>query len=312
MPNNNTINNASKYERELIEVFIDNSYIAPFVALDTKFIDGKNFHFTAMSTSGYKAHSLNGGWNRGKVVETDKVYTLTMDRDVEFFVDKREVDESNQTATIQNISDNFERLNATPEKDAYFFSKVAQEAIRANKATATQLASYTAANVYSKVVDFIGKLRRYRNKGLIVYARPEIMDLLAKSTELSHSMDVLSIVQDGKAIETRITKVNGVPIVEVIDDDRFYNEFDFDGEAGGYEPASGAAKINLLGATPLTTKMVPKIESIYFFAPGQHTQGDGYLYQNRAHYDTFVFPNGKDASVDSVAVDLDTSAVPSL
>ena len=68
----------------------------------------------------------------------------------------------------------------------------------------------------------------------------------------------------------------------------------------------------MLAATPLTTKMVSKIESIYFFAPGEHTQGDGYLYQNRAHYDTFVFPNGKDGNIDSVAVDVDTSEVPSL
>ena len=63
----------------------------------------------------------------------------------------------------------------------------------------------------------------------------------------------------------------------------------------------------MLAATPLTTKMVPKISSIYFFAPGEHTEGDGYLYQNRAFYDTFVFPNGKDGNIDSVYVDLDTT-----
>ena len=306
----NTINNASKYERELIQSFVDNSYIAPFITTNTDFIDAKNFHFTVLQTSGYKNHSLNGGWNRGDVTETDKVYTLTQDRDVEFFLDKRQVDESNQTATIQNVSNTFEINNATPEKDAYFFSKVCSVANTASKKTSTARNTYTVANIYTKLVQFIGTLRRYRNKGLVVYLAPELMDLLALSTELTHSIDVASIsANDGKAIQTRITVIDGVPVIEVVDDDRFYSEFDF---SEGYKPKAGAVKINMLGATPLTTKMVPKIESIYFFAPGEHTEGDGYLYQNRAHYDTFVFPNGKDGNIDSVAVDVDTSEVPSL
>lgn len=303
----NTINNAEKYERELLQTFIDNSYIAPFITTNTEFVDAKTFHFTILQTSGYKNHSLNGGWNRGDVIETDKAYTLTQDRDVEFFLDKRQVDESNQTATIENVSNTFETNNATPEKDAYFFSKVASVANTAGKKTSTAANTYTSANIYTKIVNFIGTVRRYRNKGLIVYLAPDLMDLLALSTELTHSIDVASIsASDGKTIQTRITVIDGTPIVEVIDDDRFYSAFNF---SDGYVPATGAYKINMLAATPLTTKMVPKIESIYFFAPGQHTEGDGYLYQNRAHYDTFVFPNGKDGIIDSVAVDLDTTAV---
>lgn len=303
----NTINYASKYERELIQTFIDNSYIAPFIATNVDWLDAKNFHFTSLTVGGYKNHSLNGGWNRQAVVETDKTFTVSQDRDVEFFLDKREVDESNRTATIENVSEVFETTQATPEKDAYFFSKVATEATTAGLKTSTAIASYTSANIYTKIVNFIGNVRRYRNKGLIVYLAPKLMDLLALSTELSHSMDVVSIsANDGKAIQTRVTKVDGVPIVEVIDDDRFYSKFNF---TDGFEPATDGYKINMLAATPLTTKMVPKISSIYFFAPGEHTEGDGYLYQNRAHYDTFVFPNGKDGKIDSIYVDLDTSAV---
>ena len=43
-----------------------------------------------------------------------------------------------------------------------------------------------------------------------------------------------------------------------------------------------------------------------YFAPGTHTEGDGYLYQNRSLSDTFVFPNGRDGKIDSVYVDVDT------
>lgn len=302
----NTINYASKYERDLIDTYIEGSYAAPFITTNVKWLDAKNFHFTVLTTGGYKAHSLNGGWNRQPIVEADKVFTVAQDRDVEFFLDKREVDESNQTATIEKVSNTFEETQAIPEKDAYFFSKVATVATDANLKTSTARNTYTVANIFTKINNFISNVRRYRNKGLIVYLAPELMDLLALSSELSHSMDSTTIVEGGKAIQTRVTEINGVPIVEVIDDDRFYSAFDF---TDGYEPATGAFKINMLAATPLTTKMVPKISSIYFFAPGQHTEGDGYLYQNRAHYDTFVFPNGKDGNIDSVYVDLDTTAV---
>lgn len=303
----NTINYASKYARELIQTFVDNSYIAPFIADNVEWLDAKNFHFTSLALGGYKNHVLTGGWNRQGIISTDKTYTVNQDRDVEFFLDKREVDESNQTATIEKVSNQFERTQATPEKDAYFFSKIATEAASAGLSTSTAITAYTAENIYTKIVQFIGKVRRYRNKGLIVYLEPTLMDLLALSKELTHSIDVMTIAaNDGKAIQTRITQIDGVPIVEVIDDDRFYSKFDF---TDGFKAAVGAYKINMLAATPMTSTLVPKISSIYFFAPGEHTEGDGYLYQNRALYDAFVFPNGKNAKIDSVCVDLDTTAV---
>lgn len=76
-----------------------------------------------------------------------------------------------------------------------------------------------------------------------------------------------------------------------------------------YEQTSASHKINVLIATPQTTKLVPKISSIYYFNPGTHTDGDGYLYQERELSDVFTMPNGKDGKVDSVYVDTDTVAV---
>ena len=72
---------------------------------------------------------------------------------------------------------------------------------------------------------------------------------------------------------------------------------------------TGAHKINVLVACGQTCKTVPKINSIYYFAPGAHTKGDGYLYQNRSFSDVFVFPNGRDGEIDSIYVDVDTAEV---
>ena len=106
-----------------------------------------------------------------------------------------------------------------------------------------------------------------------------------------------------------MTEIDGCPIIEVIDDERFYDNFNFNPADGGFEPATGAHKINVLVACGETCKTVPKISSIYFFAPGSHTEGDGWLYQNRSLSDTFVFPNGKDGKIDSIYADVDTTAV---
>lgn len=80
-----------------------------------------------MSTSGYKNHSREGGWNKGTYTQTDVLYTLTHDRDVEFMVDKADVDETNATASIQNISRVFEQTWVVPETDALFFSRLPRQ-----------------------------------------------------------------------------------------------------------------------------------------------------------------------------------------
>ena len=103
MPNN-TINYAQRWQPELLEVMTQNALCGPFVTTNVRWLDARTFHFTQMSVSGYKAHSRDGGWNRGKVTQTDKSYTVSHDRDVEFLIDKADVDESNATAAVKNIS----------------------------------------------------------------------------------------------------------------------------------------------------------------------------------------------------------------
>lgn len=349
------LNYAERWEPELLETRIQETLCSPFITTNVRFLDGKTFHFTQMSTSGYKSHSRNGGWNSGSYSQTDVPFTLSHDRDVEFLVDKADVDETNSTASIQNISKVFEQTQASPETDALFFSRVAQKA----KATGTYFSStaassYTKANVFSRLKSFlsVGKLRRYKADGtMIMYVTSTIMDLLEQSTEFTRKIEMTQIAEGGLGIRTRVTDIDGVTIMEVIDDERYYDSFNFDPENGGFEPSvntykktadtalvtgktyytlsgttytavaspdvsdigdyyelvtAAAHKLNVVIATPETTKVVPKISSIYYFAPGSHTKGDGYLYQNRALSDVFTFPNGKDGNVDSIYVDIDT------
>lgn len=353
MPN---LNYAEVWNPELVEIRIQETLSSPFITQNVRWLDAKTFHFTQMSTSGYKSHNRNGGWNTGKYVQTDTPFTLTHDRDVQFLIDKADVDETNATASIKNISETFERTQAAPETDALFFSRVAARAqALEGYHSETAADSYTKSNVFDKLKGFLaaGKLRRYKSNGsLIMYVTSAVMDLLEKSDKFTRTISMTEIAEGGLGLRTRVTDIDGVPIMEVIDDERFYDRFNFDPEDGGFEPcaasyvktadteivsgkdyytesggsytkvsgtpsksaldtyyekAAGSHKINVLIATPETTKIVPKIASIYNFAPGTHTEGDGYLYQNRAFSDVFTFPNGKDGKIDSIYVDTDTA-----
>lgn len=319
------LNYAEQWSPELLEILMQGTLTSPFVTSNVRWLDAKTFHFTQMSTSGYKNHSREGGWNKGTYTQTDVPYTLTHDRDVEFMVDKADVDETNATASIQNISRVFEQTWVVPETDALFFSKVAQAAQKTEDYHGSTAAStYTKAKVFGMLKDILakGKLRRYKANGsLIMYVNSQIMDALEQSTEFTRKIEMTQIAEGGMGIETRVTEIDGVPIMEVIDDERFYDAFDWEPEGGGFAPlkkveaasgveaVTGAHKINVLVACGQTCKTVPKINSIYYFEPGGHTKGDGYLYQNRSFSDVFVFPNGRDGKIDSIYVDVDTTEV---
>ena len=238
------LNYAETYSPELLEILMQGALTSPFVTDNVRWLDAKTFHFTQMSTSGYKNHKRDGGWNRGSYAQTDIPFTVTHDRDVEFLVDKAEVDETNKTASIQNISRVFEQTQVVPETDALFFSKVAAAAKKVDGYySETAATAYTVDNTFSKLKKFLsaGKLRRYKANGtLIMYVTSAIMDNLESSKEFTRKIEMTQIAEGGLGIETRVTDIDGVPIMEVIDDERFYDEFNWEPSNGGFEAKTGA------------------------------------------------------------------------
>lgn len=78
------LNYAEQWSPELLEILMQGTLTSPFVTSNVRWLDAKTFHFTQMSTSGYKNHNRKGGWNTGTYDQKDIPYTLTHDRDVEF------------------------------------------------------------------------------------------------------------------------------------------------------------------------------------------------------------------------------------
>lgn len=301
----NAMNYAKKYSGQILEAIQQGALTSPFIESNVQWLGAKTFHFTQMNTSGYKDHSRQGGWNKGTITQKDHEFTVEHDRDISFLVDAADVDETAQTAAMMNVTRSFVNDNQIPEIDAYTFSKIASAAVTAGLSEEADLSTWTAANVYTKLVGLLGKtnLKLYRQRGTVVgYVRTEIMDLIAQSTELSKTVEIVNL-SGPMSIETRVAKLNGVPLIEVLATDRFYDSFSF---TEGFAPVASTSKaINVLFAALDMVHTVPKISSIYYFARGSHTEGDGDLYQNRSLWDTFIFPNGLTGKVDSVFVSKD-------
>ena len=141
------LNYAEEWSPDLLQIKIQETLTSPFIVPNVKWLGKKTFHFTQMSVSGYKNHSRTGGWNTGTVTQSDNEYTVAHSRNIQFVVDKADVDETNKTASIQNIAKTFQVTQSAPETDAVFFSKVAQAAIKANRYETNAVATYNTENV---------------------------------------------------------------------------------------------------------------------------------------------------------------------
>lgn len=258
---------------------------------------GKNFTLTTLSASGYQPHSRTKGFNEGSYANEKEVYSLDQDRDIEFYVDAMDVEETNQDLSVANITKTFQTENAVPEVDAYRFMTLAKVAIANDNAAKETL---TKANIFSKLKAALLPVRKFGPANIIIYVSSQVMDALEQSTEFTRSITNQNVGMT--ALESRITSLDGVIIKEVWDAGRFYTDFEL---AEGHVPKVGAFEINfLLVAKPAQISAV-KHQAIFLFAPGNHTQGDGFLYQNRLYHGTIV----KKEQLDGIVVSYGETAV---
>lgn len=280
-----SINYVTKREKQFDQKLMQGALTSILETPKVNWLGAKSFEIPTVSVSGYKAHTRSKGYNAGTVSNDKKVYTLNFDRDIEFFVDSADVDETNEELSAANVTGTFITEHATPELDAYRFSKLATTAISATKFKSED--DYSETNVYSRLKSAILPIRKYGAANIVIYVSSEIMDFLERSKDFTRSISTTS----PQGIDTRVTSLDGVQIIEVWDDARFKTQFEF---TDGFVKASGGKDINFLIVAKPAVIAKAKFNSIYLFAPGQHTEGDGYLYQNRMYHDLFVLENKKD------------------
>lgn len=280
----NVINYAEKYTAELDQVLQQQSLTGILETPSVNWLDAKTFHVPSINVSGYKPHSRNSGFNPGDVETTNEPYTLSFDRDIEFFVDRADVDESAQASSAANVTSTFMNEHALPEMDAYRFSKIATAAIGSGH---TASVAITPANVYGILKAAILPRRKYGAQNIVLYVSSLVMDALERSTEFTRNIEASST----GSLDSRVTSLDGVRIIEVWDQARFKTKFVF---TNGFVPAVDALDINFLLVAKPAIVAKAKLSYIKLWNPGEHIKGDGFLYQNRMYHDLFVMKNKAD------------------
>jgi hypothetical protein len=209
------------------------------------------------------------------------VKTLSHDRDIEFFVDTMDVDETNQVLTATSLTNIFETEHAIPELDAYRISKIFQE--YSNLGNSPNSDILNASNILQIYDDFMQNMdeNEVPTEGRILFITPEINKILSQTEGISRFMNA---VTSKSRINRTIRMLDEVEIV-VIPKSRMKTSYNFD---DGFIPASNARQINMLLIHPSSVIACNKHSYIKLWAPGSHTLGDGYLYQNRQYSDIFV------------------------
>ena len=256
--------------------------------LGVQFMNAQTIKLPRMSLSGYKDHTRTPGFNSGTMSNDWEPKKLSHDRDIEFWIDPMDIDESNLTLAVANIQNTFETEQAIPEKDSYRFSKLHSE-----------LKTYKASNINSTVIDaaiFLEQFDEFMAKmdeagvpeeGRILYVTPSINKIVKQAEGIERSI----IITTPNSINRKVHSLDDVTI-KMVPAARMKTLYDF---TDGCVVDATAKQINFILVHPSCVVCRDKYAYIKIFTPGTDSRtGDGYLYQNRNYGDLFLLEKKTD------------------
>lgn len=250
-----------------------------------KFINAQTVNVPTITLSGYKDHKRDGSKNRGKVGNEYQPMKLTHDRDIEFFVDDMDVDETNQVLSAANITATFMDEQSIPETDAYRYSKLYADftnpAVGGGSADTTELSAANILSIFDKAMEQMNDAGVPAN-GRQMKCIPAVYTMLKNAAGLQRTVDV----KDAKGNIVRdVYFLDGVKVT-MVPSDRMKSAYDF---ADGFKAALTAKQINMMIYHPSCLIAPVKVADVYLWGKGETPDSAfGYLYQNRSYQDLFL------------------------
>lgn len=277
------INYAERFEREIQQQFARELTSADLDANRTyRFVDAQTIKVPTITLTGYKDHARDGSKNRGIVSNTYQIMTLTHDRDIEFYVDEMDVDETNQVLSAANITAVFNQEHAIPELDAYRYSKLYSEFVAlGGQPDNTALDESNILTVFDKMMEAMDEAA-VPQSGRILKVTPAVYTMLKNAEKIQKYIDVSG---GTNSINRNVRSLDEVTIVKV-PSDRMKTLYDF---TEGFVPGEGAKQINMILYHPSAILAPVKVADIYLWNKGETPESAyGYLYQNRMYTDLFI------------------------
>lgn len=246
-----------------------------------QFLNAQTIKLPRISMSGYKDHTRTIGFNSGTLSNDWEPKKLEFDRDIEFFIDPLDIEETNLALSIANIQNQFEETQAIPEKDCYRFSKLFSEATTYSSSISNDV--ITAANFLEVFDEEMQKMDEagVPEEGRILYVTPEMRKIIKNAEGIERSITV----NTAQNINRKVHSLDDVTII-MVPAARMKTAYDF---TNGFTPAVSAKQINFILIHTSCVVCRDKYSYIKVFTPGHDSRvGDGYLYQNRNFGDLFL------------------------
>lgn len=282
------INYATQYAKELANAY---PYLSHFGAIfnaenANKYrpVMGKTVAIPSLSVKGAVAanrDSITGAFSRN-FNNAWQTVTCEMDREWDTLIDPLDMVQTNEVATIANVTRTFNEQMKIPEMDSYVASKLATAAITASRADTTAL---TSANILEKWDTYLAAMTdaRVNRDRVIAYMTPAAYKLLKEAAGITRFIDVATGIRN---VDRNVGKLDGVTIVEV-PSDLMKTAYTY---TEGWVAASGAGQINILFVDPDAVVAPIVYDTAMISAPTAQSKGK-YLYYERYYYDVFVLSN---------------------
>lgn len=267
---------AQKYEKELCSDALMHSN--PQIT----FLNAQTIKLPRLTLSGYKDHTRTAGFNAGTISNDWEPKKLSHDRDIEFFVDPMDIDETNLALSVANIQNTFENEQAIPEKDCYNFSKLHTELTNFH-GSIDSTTVLTAQNILAVFDEEMSKMddAGVPVDGRILYVTPTVNKLLKAADGIQRMITVNS----SNAVNRNVHSLDDVTI-KMVQSGRMKTKYNF---TDGCVAAADADQINFILVHPSCVVARDKYAYISLFTPGTDSRtADGYLYQNRNYWDLFL------------------------
>jgi hypothetical protein len=245
------------------------------------FINAQTIKLPRMTVSGYKDHTRTPGFNAGTLSNDWEPKKLEHDRDIEFFIDPMDIDETNLTLSVANIQNTFETEQAIPEKDSYRFSKLNSElTAKSGKVDKTAITAANFLEIFDDAMAYMDE-ESVPEEGRMLYVTPTMQKIAKEAQGIERTIAVSApnnIVRTVHSLDNVTFKM--VPA------SRMKTKYNF---TDGCVAASDADQINMILIHPSCVVCRDKYSYIKLFTPGTDSRtADGYLYQNRNYGDLFL------------------------
>lgn len=282
------MNYAAQYGRELANAYPYLSYFGDLwnagESQRFKPLQGKTVYIPSMKTTGARAvdrDNINGVFSRNFDLDWEAM-TLTMDREWDTLIDPLDMIETNEVATIANVTRTFNETQKVPEQDAYMASKLAGFASAFGGAVYTSL---TSANILEKWDDALAYMvnQRVNRDRVRCKVIPDVYKLLKQAAGITRFIDVTGGIRNA---DRNVGKLDGV-LIEEIPSDMMKTLYSF---VTGWAIDPSAAQINMLFYDSMAIAAPIIYDTSMISAPSAQTKGK-YLYYERYYYDVFILGN---------------------